>query len=242
MWTHQAETPTTSQDRVSGRLIGLLYLTLAIFGAGAFFTFTEQIHVPGDAVVTIRNIMDRPMTFRLTLVAWLITLVVDLVVGFLLFRALRPVAPHLSLATAWFRTAYVAVHTAALFGLFGVLRLMNNGDLSAQPELAMALIGIHLDGFMIALVLFGAHLVILGWIIMISGAVPRLIGGLLTLAGLAYILDTVALALLPETALVSQWIDIGVMVFATLGELSFVVWLLAFGIRQPHQRGGTFNG
>lgn len=233
MWTHPAETPAASQDHISGRLIGLLYLTIAVFGAGAFFTFTEQLHVTGDAVVTIRNIMDRPMTFRITLAAWIVTLIVDLMVGFLLFRALRPVAPHLSLATAWFRTAYVAVHTAALFGLFGVLRMMSNGDLSAQPQLAMAMIGIHLDGFMIALVLFGAHLVMLGWIIMTSGAVPRLIGGLLTLAGLAYILDTFALALLPETAPASQWIDIGVMVFATLGELSFVFWLLAFGIRQP---------
>ena len=135
-----------------------------------------------------------------------------------------------------FRLIYVSVHAAALTSLFDVISLIDQGAAAGMPDTVLRLAEAHLNGFMVSLLIFGVHLMLLAVMIYRTGAVPRLFAVLLMLAGGAYAGDTFALALLPTASAASGYIDQAVTILATAGEIGFLLWLLVAGIRTPHIR------
>jgi hypothetical protein len=76
---------------------------------------------------------------------------------------------------------------------------------------------------MAALLLFGVHLITLGYLAYRSGYVPRLIGVLLVVAGVGYAFDTFSSVLFLHPLVIST--------YTFLGELVLAVWLVARGTR-----------
>ena len=91
----------------------------------------------------------------------------------------------------------------------------------------------HLDGFLLSLIIFGLHLNMMGWIIIRTRPLPAIIGGLVMLAGSAYIIDGMAFILLEDYAAFYAATQIWIAIIATVGEVSFLLWLLVRGIRAP---------
>ena len=77
--------------------------------------------------------------------------------------------------------------------------------------------------WMAGLLLFGAHLALLGHLAYRSGYVPRLIGVLLVVAGAGYAIDTFTSVLFTDPFAVS--------VLTGFGELVLAVWLVLRGRR-----------
>ena len=72
---------------------------------------------------------------------------------------------------------------------------------------------------MAALLLFGAHLALLGYLAYRSGYVPRTVGVLLVIAGAGYAVDTFSAVLSADPIVIST--------YTSLGELVLALWLLA---------------
>ena len=111
----------------------------------------------------------------------------------------------------------------------GTWRAFGQGALDAQVKLS-------LDAFnyawLIGLVAFGIHLVLLGYLMLASRAASRVLGVLLVVAGAAYVFDTLAHALLPNYADYETAFMVIVAVPSVVAELAFTVWLLTRGGRQ----------
>jgi hypothetical protein len=85
-------------------------------------------------------------------------------------------------------------------------------------------------GFLLALVLFGVHLVALGALLYRSHYLPRVLGVLLVAAGVGYIADSLAALLLADHGgLVSAVL----LTPAVVGELGPTAWLLLRGVTVP---------
>lgn len=220
-----------------GRLTGALYLLLAIIGGSSYFLVSETLIVHGDAVATTQNILSNEGLFRAGVAAWLVTAMIDIVIAYLFYWIFAPTSPGLALVSMVFRLVYVSVHAAAMTSLFGIISLIDQGAAAAAPDMVLRLAEAHLNGFMVSLLIFGGHLILLAAMIIRTGYVPRLFAVLLTFAGLAYIADTFALALLPSASALSGYINQAVSVLASVGEIGFLLWLLLAGIRT-----GTPNG
>ena len=99
---------------------------------------------------------------------------------------------------AWFRLVYAGVLLVAVSHLVGVHRLLgDDGYLAAfkaDQLQAQALSGIHTFGdvFGAGLLLFGLHLLVVGYLAYRSGYVPRVLAMVLAVAGLGYLVDSVA--------------------------------------------------
>ena len=74
-----------------------------------------------------------------------------------------------------------------------------------------------------ALLLFGIHLLLLGFLTYRSGYVPRVVGALVAVAGVGYFLDSTASMLTGDV-----WNVSGV---TFIGEAVLAVWLVARGSR-----------
>lgn len=95
---------------------------------------------------------------------------------------------------------------------------------SAAQARAEALTKIHdfNDIWKISLILFGLHLVLIGYLACKSGYVPRALGILLAIGGGGYLFDSL-------TGLLTANHSANVAAFTFIGEALFMIWLLAKG-------------
>lgn len=228
-------TLTDPSPRRASVIAGVGYLVifvLAIFGN--FVVLTGMVEA-GDAAATAANIQDGEGLFRLGLVSFTIVFIADVVVAWALYILFRTLSRDLSLLTAWFRLVYTVLLGVALIFFFVALDLLgrkdylavfDTGQLDAQALLA-------LDAFnyawLIGLVAFGLHLVMLGYLVVRSGYVTKVLGYVLMVAGAAYVIDTVAHAMLSNYADFENVFLATVAIPSIVGELWFAVWLLMRG-------------
>jgi Domain of unknown function (DUF4386) len=217
------------------RATGLLYLVLAVFGMFSAMVL-ESLVVPDDARATAAGILGSRWLFGGSLVTWLVVVVADVAVSVTFYLLLRPVSHTLSLLAAALRLVYSAVLAAVVVNLFDAFRLLTGAPGAAGPggrqQQAMALAALDSfdAGFLLALVLFGVHLVALGWLLYRSRYLPRVLGALLVAAGVGYIADSLAgLLVADHGGLVSA----ALLAPAVVGELGLTAWLLLRGVRVP---------
>jgi hypothetical protein len=208
---------------------GLGLLVMAVLAAFANLVGVEGLVTDGDAATTARDILGSTGLFRLSILAFVVVAVLDVVVAWALFDVFRSVDEGVARLAAWLRTAYAAAFVVAIAQLAGALRVLENGDGTAlgrsdRQDLALTRIGDFHDLWSAALILFGVHLVLIGWLAWRSGWMPRLIAGLLTLAGVGYLVDSVAALLVADYS----W---SVSAVTFVGEVVLLVWLLVKGAR-----------
>jgi hypothetical protein len=208
---------------------------MAIIAFFANFSVIQGLVVPEDAAKTTSNIMANQLLFRLGIAGFIVVLICDVLVAWALYVFLKPVNQNLSLLAAIFRFVYTTIFATALFNLSNAFQLVSGAEpLGAfTAEQVQAQVMMSLESFQyawqIALVFFAFHLLVLGYVVMKSNYVPKVLGVLLLIAGFAYTLDSFAHFLLANYADFKTLFLIMVAVPAILGELSLCFWLLIKG-------------
>lgn len=230
-------------DRISPLLLarsaGVAYLITIITGAFAEFFVRGNVIVSRDAGATAHNILASQSTYRLGFAADLIGSAAYLVVTLLLYELLKPVNRTLSLLAAFFSLVGIAVgalaglgHLAPLFLLGGAsyLNVFNTAQLQALALLALKL---HAQGYLIAIVFFGFYEALLGYLIFKSAFWPKALGVLVSLAGLAFLINSFAIFLaLPFGDAFNNLL----LALDGIGEFSLMLWLLIFGVNTEKWR------
>ena len=215
--------------------VGLLIMT--IFAIFANFFVLESFIVPGDATITANNIMANEGLFRMGICSLVIVAILDVVVAWALYVLVKPVNKSLSLLAAWFRLVYATILGIALHHLFSVLLLLGGADyltvfetdqLHAKVMLSLSAFS---DVWAIGTVFFGLHLALLGYLVFKSGYIPRILGGLLIIAGFGYLIDSFVVFLLPNY-------EAPIAMVTFIGELIFMFWILFKGVKvqQPTRK------
>ena len=214
--------------RAGATCAGVGILLLAVLGAFGVLFAVDGLVTPGDAARTARDVAGSELLFPLGIVSLLVTAAVDIVVAWALHSVFRGTSSDLSMLAAWFRLAYAAVLLVAVGHLVGALRVLQTpaGAVGTAQDQARALAELEAfhDVFSAGLVLFGVHLVLIGWLAHRSGLLPRLLAALVCLAGLGYAFDSVAGVLTNGSAPT-------VATVTFLGEFLLGVWLLVRGRR-----------
>ncbi len=143
----------------------------------------------------------------------IITLVCDTGVALIFYHLLKPVNRRLSLLAAFFRLVFVAIMAVNSLNYFGLLNLFRGARSASAFN----------SGYGIALVPFGVHCLLTGYLIFKSIFLPRILGILMALAGLGY--------------LTFAWPPLGnylffpyIVVPGVVGEGSLTLWLLFIGV------------
>ena len=219
---------STRSIRTAGLVAGLALIAMSVLAAFGNFVAVEGLVTPGDAARTAEDILAAEGTFRLGVLALYLVVVLDVVVAWALMRVFEPVSRSLSRLGAWFRLAYSAIFMVAISQLAGIPDLLGASGSAAftteQVE-AQALLKVdaYHDIWFAGLILFAAHLVIVGYLAYRSGYVPKILGALVVIAGLGYAFDSVG------TVLSESPPEISMVTF--IGEFLLCLWLLIRGRR-----------
>ena len=235
---------TNRRDEVSLRQaakiagFGLLIMTLpAIF---TNFFVLQGLVVPGDAAQTVTNIMANELLFRLGIGSFIIVIILDVLVAWGFWVFLRPVNRSVSLLAAWFRLLYAAVFGFALLYLVIPVRLLSGANyltaLGTDQLYAQALLSLNAftDGWAIGYAcFFGLHLFLLGYLVLKSDYIPRILGVLLIISSLAYLIENSVRLVYPHYEDYQAIISMVVFLPAFIGEFTFMLWLLVRGGKTP---------
>jgi hypothetical protein len=171
--------------------------------------------------------------FRLGLVAALASALLFVVTAWALYTLLRPVDEALSLLLLVLNAVGVAVQCASYLPLLAVLAQGDSaveGQALTGPQLdGLALLSVttYRVGFVTAQLFFSAWLFPLGWLVLRSGFVPRFLGWLLLLDGVAVLVWFLQVLLAPGYPAISYpaW------VVGFVAEVAFALWLLVKGVK-----------
>jgi Domain of unknown function (DUF4386) len=215
------------------RIGGILYLIIIVVGLFGEAFVRNRLIVPGDAAATADNIRSMESLWRLHIAAELFLLICAIVLLLILFVLLKPVSRELALLAAFFNLVSIGVEaTTTLYLVLALFPLGNAGYLKAfAPEqlYAMASLSLksHSYGFGLSLIFFGCFCLVIGYLILKSGYLPKALGVLMQIAGLSYLTNSFALVLAPAFA---NRLFPAILIPAFVGEASLCLWLIVKGV------------
>lgn len=210
---------------------GLGLLLMAVLAGVANFGVLERMVVESDAAATTSNILNAFSGFRLAIIALFAVAVLDVVVAWALWIVFDPVHRAMAVLAAWCRGLYAAVFSVAISQLLGAAIKLGNQELqpAIDPQLQQDVLT-EIQRFdniwSLGLSLFGLHLLLIGWLAVKSGDVPRLIGVFVAIAGAGYLMDSLGRLMSAAYAL-----EVASLTF--VGEVALMVWLLVFAVPRP---------
>ncbi len=206
--------------------VGLLIMTVT--APYAEFCVFPKLIVDGDTGNTFANMLSNRALYVSALAAFVLNYLADVVVAWALFLLLAPVNRDIALLAAAFRLIYTALGIGALTNLFAAARMLDQPQNTAAPDSAAFLqqFQLLLDAYPIewgvALIFFGVHLLIIGYLISRSDYMPRVLGYLVAAAGAGYIVYVGGLYALPM-------VDLSFVGITFLFEPVLMLWLLLRG-------------
>jgi hypothetical protein len=224
---------SSAEIRSTARRAGLLYLAMSILAMISYFYLSRRFVVSGDAAATARKIVENEQLYRTSILLDLIVQFLFILVVLTLYRLLRDVdRSQARLMVALVGTG-IAVQFAGFVLDLAPLVLLGGAEylsVFTRPQLeALAYASIVLHGKQGQLVtsIWGLWLFPFAVLTIKSGFLPRFLGGLLILSGVAYVVACVtALAFPASLSAVSK-----VAMPFYFGEFIVVLWLAIIGAR-----------
>jgi hypothetical protein len=192
-------------------IAGISYIIIFIAAVFAnFFVLESIIKAP------LETILQNHMMVRIGILAFLLTVVFDVVVAWALYEIYKE--HNLSSLSTFFRMMHAAIMAVAIFALPLAVKLNTVEEILRQVNIFNII-------WLIGLFFFGIHLILLSKII----GKPKIIALFLTLAGIMYMIDTSAHFILPNYEAYGSIFLALVAIPSMVGEMSFAIWLLLKG-------------
>jgi len=184
-------------------VVGIAFITSVIIVSLIDDVLLANFVVPGDTAALSKDIEANRTLFVFAVIGYLLVLSLDSIIGLALYVVLKPANTKFALLTAVLRLLYVCILVSGLLAL--VFQFID----------VYGYASIKLFGY----VFFALHIFILGYSVIRSGYIPKIIGILLIIASFTYIAFFVDLDL-------SELLQVFIMLTMAIAELSLSIWLL----------------
>jgi hypothetical protein len=205
--------------RTAAIIAGVGLLLMAILSPIAYLNTFQSLVKFDDAALTAQNIVNSMGAFRTCILLLFTVAILDIVVAWGLYILLVPANKNLSALAAWLRVIYSGIFVFAISKLVVALQVI-----TADGIQTMSFLKAFQSIWDMGLILFGFHLLVLGYLVFKSGYVPKWLGAFLVLAAVGYIVDGFGKTLSPDY-------NLNIAQFTFVGEVLLIFWLLWKGIK-----------
>ncbi len=222
-----------TEIRRTARRAGLLYLAAAIFGMVGILYLRPRFFITGDPAATARNILTSEQLYRVGILIEVAGGILFILAVLALYRLFEDVDRNQSrLMVALIGTSIAAQFAGVALNAAPLMLLRGEDYLAAfnRPQLeALAYASLSLNGKLgeVVMSLWGVWLFPFAIVTIKSGFLPKFLGVLLILSGVAYVVACVTTILFPER------LEALNNVFFPLyfGELIVILWLAFIGAK-----------
>lgn len=231
------ESRTNSYKHNIAKISGVSILLMALAAGFAYGFVINSIVVPDDSAATVKNIKNSSVLFTSGILVWLLIFLLDIIVAWALYIYFKSVNKRLALLTVWLRLMYTAFLVVVIFCLILIQIILSEGFQanalgSTQTEVMVMLL---LEGFSriwsIGLIVFGFHLMALGYLLSQAMDSPKLIPLLLIVAAVCYLFVHLSYLLFPSFKVMMATLELYLSIPMAAGELALGIWLLWKGVK-----------
>ena len=217
----------------TARLAGFLYIIMGIPSAFGIMYVPSKIIVWENATTTCQNIMSHEFLFRMGMVSQFISNGLFILLALTLYRLFRSV----NRSQARLMVAMVIVQVPIGFmietcNMASLLilkdEIMKSFTSEQKKDWVMLFLLMHKYGMITIEIFSGLWLIPFGQLVFKSKFIPRILGILLIIAGIAYITESLSYWISPDNQpVVSRFM----MILYTIGETPIIFWLLIKGTK-----------
>lgn len=219
-------------SRNLARITGLFYLLIIICGLYSGIGVRNNLVDFEDGAATVNNILENTHLYRIGFLSDTIMVVCDIIVSLLFFLLLKSIDQNIAIFATAFRLVQSAILAANLTNLYSPLLLtqgyskMDPGQAAVATSSVIHYLQLFEYGYLISGVFFAINCLLMGYLIWRSSIIPNFWGTALTMAGFAYLANSITSFIAPENVAFTQML---VLVFAIFGELGLCLFLLVKG-------------
>lgn len=218
--------------KTTARVAGFIYLLIVLSGIFNLIYVPSQIMVWSDAAKTVSNIINNEFLFRSGIVVGVLSYVFYLLLPFALYKLFKDVNRNMAALMVILAAFSIPVSITNMINKVDVLTLLSNASYlsvySAEQIQAqvMLLLTSYNNGIGIVQIFWGLWLFPLGYLIIKSGYIPKLLGVLLILGCFGYLIMFIGNNLYPDVSIPRIVRQPG-----SLGEIGTCLWLLIMGAK-----------
>jgi len=217
----------------TARMAGFLYLIYIVITIVADKLARSPLIVYGDAAATAQNIMASEWQFRIGITGDLVSIIFFLLTAWALYVLLKPVNKDLALLFLLLNLGGIAIYSLNLLNQFAAVLLLSDADYlkvfqaDQLQTLAMFFLNLHLNGYWIAQIFFGAWLFPLGYLVFKSGFLPRILGIVMMIHCVGWLMTSLEFFLFPGFE-VMHYLSYPL---GFISEFGLTLWLLIMGAK-----------
>lgn len=211
----------------TARMTGLFYLAMAITAVLGFLVIRPQLFVADDPGATLANLVTHGSLARAGVALELAMVVSQALAAVWFYRLFRTVDSFAAGGIAAFGlvNAVVGLVSAAMLGTAIQVSVDPVGDAAATVQV-LYLVSLNMWG--VGALFFGLWLIPMGWCVLRSGWMPRVLGWILVVGGVGYVISPFVLYLARD----AQVLFDAMAYPASVGEFWMVGYLLIRGVRR----------
>lgn len=224
------------KEKTAGLLAGISLIVMAI-AAGFSYGYVNNQLLGESAEITRQSLLENKPLFLAGLAGWVVIFITDLIVSVALYIVFESTSKCISLFTSLVRIIYTIILGVAIYQLMVIVPELTNTEAGIDINAQFASFG---KIWSAGLIIFGLHLLGLGYLSIKSQNIPGILGYLLYIAGVGYMLVHAAKQFaLFNPDLINSTESILALPMA-LGELLLAGWLIYKGLKR--QESVKFNG
>lgn len=215
------------------RIAGVLFLVSLVAGGLGEAYIPSKLVVSNDPAATVANLKTFEFLYRAGFATFLVESLCDISLVLILYALLKPVSRNLSLLAAFFGLVGTALFAFAELFYFAPPLILGSAayakSFSIDQLNSLSLLSLKLYGYagMATTAYYGMSWIVRGYLIFRSGFLPKFLGVLMTIGGLAFVARNFALILAPRYA------PAALLAFMFPGGLLMTGWLLIRGVDVP---------
>jgi Domain of unknown function (DUF4386) len=223
-----------TSNKTAARVAGLLYLLNGALAPFSLLYIPSTFVVAGDASATANRIRASELLFRSGIVDELISATIFIFVGLAFYHFLKGVNKKQALLLLTLVLVSVPISFLNELNRIAALTLSRGAgflavfDQRQVDALVMAFLNLHGSGLLLVQIFWGLWLFPFGVLVFKSGFLPRTLGVLLIIAGVAYVASSFTSLLFPAHG---HAVFMLAGLFGGIGEGATILWLLIMGAK-----------
>jgi hypothetical protein len=213
----------------TARIAGFLYLLQIPLGVFGIVYVPKSLIVSGNLIKTVSNISANEFLFRLSIVSAILCALLTIATAVFICKVLKPINQSYAKWILLFTLIVAPISMLNELNNVAVLLLLKTHGYPQSftadqiNHLVLILLDLHRYGLQVIGIFFWLWLFPMGYLILKSTYIPKIIGIFLLITCLGYLIDFTTFFLYPDFRIV-------ISEYTWIGEVLMVLWLLIKGV------------
>lgn len=199
-----------------------LLLMALVAGLSIGFAYT-QFDTPDQFELLKENILQSIVLYRGMIIGILMIIILDFIVSYTLYIYFKDDHKKMSIASGIIRAVYTII-----FGIATYFLLINLDTENLTNEIAYHNFQRFQTIWISGLVLFGFHIILIGFLMRLHLEIPKVLWIITLIAGIAYVLVSSLKLQSPDSDMVNT-VEMVLALPMTVGEMGLAIWLILRG-------------